>query len=90
MPRQEWSGWELRAGFLGTVRVTVPLTALYTEPCCIEVHEALITVRPRPPGAPRRDAANASNGASWNVAHTAAAQRSNGGRSSEFRKEPAA
>ena len=61
--RQEWSGWELRAGFLGTVRVTVPLTALYTEACSVDVHEALITVRPRPPGSTRRASADASSGA---------------------------
>ena len=61
---QESSGWELRAGFLGTVRVRVPLTALYTEPCSIEVHEALFTVRPRPPGAARRQTADAPDGVS--------------------------
>ena len=60
---QEWSGWELRAGFLGTVRVTVPLTALYTEPCSIEVHEALFTVRPRPPGTPPKETASDPAGA---------------------------
>ncbi len=58
--KQESSGWELRAGFLGTVRVTVPLTALYTEPCSIEVHEALFTVRPR--GAARQKTADAPVG----------------------------
>jgi len=61
--KQEASGWELRAGFLGTVRVTVPLTALYTEPCSIEVHEALFTMRPRPRGAARRQTTDAADGA---------------------------
>lgn len=50
---QESSGWQLTAGYLGSVRVTVPLAALHSESCCIEVEEALFTVRPAPRGAKR-------------------------------------
>ena len=36
----------MTAAYLGLLRVTVPLTALYSESCRIEVDEALFTLRP--------------------------------------------
>ena len=39
--------WEVTAGYVGVMRVVLPLTSLYSEPCSLQLQEALLTVRPR-------------------------------------------
>ena len=39
--------WEITAGFIGSVKATVPITTLSTDRCQADLDEILITVKPR-------------------------------------------
>ena len=42
--------WEVTAGYVGCMRLVIPLTSLNAESCSLELDEALLTVEPRRPG----------------------------------------
>ena len=39
--------WEITAGFIGSVKATVPITTLSTERCQATLDEILITIKPK-------------------------------------------
>lgn len=51
--------WEVTKGYVGCARLVMPLTNLNSEPCSLELDEALLTIRPRQPGNASADEAAA-------------------------------
>ncbi len=39
--------WEVTAGYVGSIKATIPITSLNSDSCTAELDEVLITVRPR-------------------------------------------
>ncbi|KAK9789541.1 hypothetical protein WJX73_002535 [Symbiochloris irregularis] len=39
--------WEVTAGYVGCLRINIPLTSLYSEPCSLDVDDVVITLVPK-------------------------------------------
>lgn len=49
---QASDAWEVSAGYVGCMRIVIPFTNLYSEPCTLHLDETLITLRPKRLGFP--------------------------------------